>query len=96
MRARTGFSLGQSEGKLRATLGWRHAFGEVTPQSTMAFDGGQAFTVAGASIARNAALVELGADLLISRNVTVGLNDSGQYGGGNREHGGSLNVRWRY
>ncbi|WP_353148189.1 autotransporter domain-containing protein [Pollutimonas bauzanensis] len=96
VRAQTGFSLGQSAGKLRATLGWRHAFGEVMPQSTMAFDGGQAFTVAGASIARNAALVELGADLAISRNATVGLNYSGQYGGGNREHGGSFNVRWRY
>lgn len=96
VRAQTAFTLGQTEGTLRATLGWRHAFGEVTPQSTMAFDGGQAFTVAGASIARNAALAELGADLAISRNATVGLNYSGQYGGGNREHAGSVNVRWRY
>jgi fibronectin-binding autotransporter adhesin len=96
VRGHIDFSLGRSAGKLRATLGWRHAFGEVTPQSTMAFDGGQTFTVAGAPIARNAVLAELGADLAISRNATVGLNYSGQYGGGNREHAGSVNVRWRY
>ncbi len=96
LRAQTAFLLGQTVGQLRATLGWRHAFGEVTPQSTMAFDGGQAFTVAGAPIARNTALAELGADIAISRNATLGLNYSGEYGGGNREHAGSANVRWRY
>lgn len=96
LRAQTGFTLGQTEAVLRATLGWRHAFGEVTPQSTMAFDGGQAFTVAGTAIARDAALAELGVDIAISRNATLGLNYSGQYGEGSREHAGSVNLRWRY
>jgi len=32
----------------------------------------------------------------MSANATLGLFYSGQYGGGNREHSGSLNVRWRY
>ncbi|MNY48648.1 Extracellular serine protease precursor [compost metagenome] len=62
----------------------------------MAFDGGQAFTVSGAPIARNAAVAELGAEVAVSKNASLGLNYSGQYGGGNREHAGSLNVRWRY
>ncbi|MGV2899809.1 autotransporter domain-containing protein [Achromobacter sp. AGC78] len=96
MRAQTDFTLNGAEGRLQATLGWRHAFGDVLPQSTMAFDGGQAFTVSGAPIARNAAVAELGAEVAVSKNASVGLNYSGQYGGGNREHAGSLNVRWRY
>lgn len=96
VRAQTDFTLGQAEGRLQATLGWRHAFGDVVPQSTMAFDGGQAFTVAGTPIARNAALAELGVDVAVSRSATLGLNYSGQYGGGNREHAGALSVRWRY
>ncbi|WP_245636324.1 autotransporter domain-containing protein [Achromobacter kerstersii] len=96
VRAQTDFTLAGAEGRLRGTLGWRHAFGDVLPQSTMAFDGGQAFTVAGAPIARNAAVAELGAEVAVSRNASLGLNYSGQYGGGNREHAGSLNVRWRY
>ena len=96
MRAQTDFTLNGAEGRLQATLGWRHAFGDVLPQSTMAFDGGQAFTVSGAPIARNAAVAELGAEVAVSKNASLGLNYSGQYGGGNREHAGSLNVRWRY
>ncbi|CAB3827036.1 MULTISPECIES: autotransporter domain-containing protein [Achromobacter] len=96
VRARTDFTLAGAEARLQATLGWRHAYGDVLPQSTMAFDGGQAFTVSGAPIARNAALAELGAEVAVSRNASLALNYSGQYGGGNREHAGSLNVRWRY
>lgn len=96
VRAQTDFTLGRAEGRLQATLGWRHAFGDVVPQSTMAFDGGQAFTVAGTPIARNAALAELGVDVAVSRSATLGLNYSGQYGGGNREHAGAVSVRWRY
>ncbi|MGE8637308.1 MAG: autotransporter domain-containing protein [Achromobacter sp.] len=95
-RAQTDFTLAGAEGRLQATLGWRHAFGDVLPQTRMAFDGGQAFTVSGSPIARNAALAELGAEVAVSRNASVGLNYSGQYGGGNREHAGALNVRWRY
>jgi len=96
LRAQTAFMLGRAEGRLHGTLGWRHAFGDVAPQSTLAFDGGQAFTVSGTPIARNAALAELGAEVAMSANATLGLFYSGQYGGGNREHSGSLNVRWRY
>ena len=96
LRAQTDFTLNGAEGRLQATLGWRHAFGDVLPQSTMAFDGGQAFTVSGSPIARNAAIAELGAEVAVSTNASVGLNYSGQYGGGNREHAGSLNLRWRY
>ncbi|CAB5511117.1 hypothetical protein LMG26857_00401 [Achromobacter anxifer] len=96
LRAQTAFMLGRAEGRLHGTLGWRHAFGDVAPQSTLAFDGGQAFTVSGTPIARNAALAELGAEVAMSANAALGLFYSGQYGGGNREHTGSLTVRWRY
>ncbi|MDX3986689.1 MAG: autotransporter outer membrane beta-barrel domain-containing protein [Achromobacter sp.] len=96
VRTQTNVSLAGAEARLQATLGWRHAFGDVLPRSTMAFDGGQAFTVSGAPIARNAAIAELGGEVAVSRNASLGLNYSGQYGGGNREHAGSLNVRWRY
>ncbi|WP_027522202.1 autotransporter domain-containing protein [Bradyrhizobium sp. Ec3.3] len=54
------------------TLGWRHAFGDTTPLSTVAFQGGSAFTVAGVPIAREAALVEAGLDLAITPTATFG------------------------
>lgn len=96
LRARTDFTVGLTEGRLLATLGWRHAFGEVLPQTLMSFDGGQAFSVAGAPIARNAALAELGVETAMTRNATISLNYSGQFAEGSREHAGSVRMTWRY
>lgn len=93
-RALSVVSLGEIDGQLRATLGWQHAFGDVVAQKTMAFDGGQAFTVAGAPIARNAALVEIHAQVALTRTITLGLNYIGQYGDGNRGHTGMLTFHW--
>lgn len=96
VRSQTDVKIGNAEARLHATLGWRHAFGGLTPETTMAFQGSESFTVAGSPIARNAALAELGAEVAVSRDTSLGLIYSGQYGGGNREHSGSLNVRWRF
>ena len=48
----------------RGMLGWRHAFGDVTPTSTLAFASAPSipFAVAGAPIARDALAVEAGLD----------------------------------
>lgn len=96
VRGQSDFLLGQVQGQLRATLGWQHAFDNEITYKTMAFDGGQGFTVAGAPIARNAALAELGADVALTRTTSLGLNYSGQYGNGNREHTGTLTLCWNY
>ncbi len=96
LRTQTDFNIGGAEARLHAMAGWRHAFGDLASQTTMAFEGSQTFTVAGTPIARNAALAELGAEVAMSRDTTIALTYNGQYGGGNREHGGALNVRWRY
>ncbi|MFJ0675722.1 autotransporter outer membrane beta-barrel domain-containing protein, partial [Bordetella bronchiseptica] len=50
----------------------------------------------GAPIARDAALAGLGAELALSRSAAIGLAYIGQYGGGNREHTGSLSLRWLF
>jgi subtilase-type serine protease len=96
VRGQTDFLLGQAKGQLRATLGWQHAFNDEITHKTMAFAGSQAFTVAGAPIARNAALAELGADVALTSSIILGLNYSGQHGDGNREHAGMLTLRWNY
>ncbi|MFY3311926.1 autotransporter domain-containing protein [Achromobacter ruhlandii] len=85
-----------SEIALRAMLGWRHVYGNVRPTVSLAFDQGPAFSVAGAPIARDAARVELGVDVLRIRAMTLGLSYAGEFGGGNRLHTGTLQARWRY
>ncbi|SSW70494.1 autotransporter outer membrane beta-barrel domain-containing protein [Achromobacter agilis] len=96
LRGQTGLSLGPAVGRVHALLGWRRAFGDVAPETTLALDGGSVLTVAGAPIARSAALVGLGAELALSRSAAVGLAYGGQYGDGMREHTASLSLRWAF
>ncbi|RBL83813.1 hypothetical protein DDE05_27940 [Streptomyces cavourensis] len=67
---------------LRGMLGWRHVYGSTLPVASMAFDQGPAFSVTGTPIARDAARVEFGADLMTVRNLAAGLSYGGEFGGG--------------
>lgn len=96
VRGQATVAVGRLDLDVTGTLGWRHAFGDVTPQTRLAFQGSQAFTVAGTPVARDAALVELGASARVSERMTIGLGYSGQFGDGNRAHGGNVQVRWKY
>ncbi|OZI42626.1 hypothetical protein CEK29_12855 [Bordetella genomosp. 5] len=96
LRGTQGFEAAGMAGQLRATLGWRHAFGDLSPSSRLAFEGSQTFTVAGAPIARDAALLELGADVAVGRNTTLGVSYTGQLARDSREHGAQVNLRWRF
>ncbi|GGF88688.1 hypothetical protein GCM10007301_55800 [Azorhizobium oxalatiphilum] len=71
--------LGTWDATFRGTLAWQHAFGDTSPQATMAFLGSTTpFTVAGTPIAVDAALVEAGLDMTLAPNTTLGLFYSGQ------------------
>lgn len=96
VRAHSAFALAQVNGQLHGTLGWQHAFGEPVAQRQLAFAGSQTFSVAGVPITRNAARVELGADVALTPTTTLGLNLSGQYGDGNREQAQTLTLTWSY
>jgi len=58
VRGRQALTPDKFEGALTAGADWRHAFGDLNPATKMAFDAGDAFTVAG--VPRNAALLEAG------------------------------------
>jgi outer membrane autotransporter protein len=80
LRASTDFAIGTMKATLRGTLGWRHAFDEVTPFSTFAFTGGSAFNIAGVPIARDAAVVDAGLEFAVAKGATVGISYNGQFG----------------
>ncbi len=96
LRAQTTFDVKETAARLRGMLGWRHAYGDVNPEATMSFDGSQPFTVAGNPLARDAAVMEVGLDVAMSKNATLGLAYSGQFGDGNRQNTGTVNVSWRF
>ena len=91
------FESAGARGQVHGTLGWRHAYGDVNPASTLSFvQGGGSFTANGVPVARDAALVELGVNMDVSKRTTVGVTYGGQFGSGNRQHTGTLDVRYRY
>lgn len=82
LRAATDFRLGGMTATARGMLGWRHAFGDTVPNSTHAFAGGDAFTIAGTPIAEDALVLEAGLDVGLSQKTSLGLSYSGQIGAG--------------
>jgi len=83
LRASTSFNLGEAAVTAKGMLGWRHAFGDVTPDTTMRFaSGGDAFSIGGVPIARNAAVVEAGLDFNLSPNAVLGVSYGGQFSSG--------------
>ncbi|HEV2571987.1 MAG TPA: autotransporter domain-containing protein, partial [Beijerinckiaceae bacterium] len=79
LRASSQLDLGGMALTVRGTLGWRHAFGAVTPQAVFAFAGGAPFAISGIAIARDAAVAEAGLDLMLTPAATFGISYSGQF-----------------
>src|SRR5699024_7555077 len=96
LRANTEFDLGKSTINLQASLGWRHVVGRVDPKRTMAFSGSRDFTITGAPISRDSAVLGLAAGLALSKNANLRLAYDGQIGGGNKYHAGSVNFSWQF
>ncbi|MBR2691971.1 MAG: autotransporter domain-containing protein, partial [Aquamicrobium sp.] len=81
------FDIGSTKATVRGMIGWRHAYGDVTPTISQAFTGSSAFTIAGAPIARDAAVIEAGLDFAIAPQATLGLSYHGQVGSKASDHG---------
>ncbi|MFY3133869.1 autotransporter domain-containing protein [Achromobacter ruhlandii] len=96
LRGEARFESAGRPGRVHAMAGWRHAFGDLDPTTTLTFNGSAPFTVAGTPLARDAAVIGLGIDMRVTASTTVGVAYDGQFGGGNRQNAGSLNVAWRF
>ena len=96
LRASTTFGPNDANLTAKGMVGWRHAFGDGTPESTMRFAGGNAFTIAGVPVARDAAVVEAGLDLAITSNTTFGASYNGQFSSGVAEQSFKANLNIRF
>jgi len=97
LRGTTTLEIKSASLALTAGLGWRHAMGDTTPERRLAFAAlpGSDFRISGAPIAKNAAVAELGAELLASERTSFGLNYQGQFGR-NQDHAGSLFLKVKF
>ncbi|CDX16577.1 Outer membrane autotransporter barrel domain protein (fragment) [Mesorhizobium sp. ORS 3324] len=83
LHASTDFTLEGVTATARGSLSWRHAFGDVKSDSTLAFaNGGSPFSITGSPIAKDAAVVEAGVDFAIADTATLGFSYSGQFASG--------------
>lgn len=92
----TDFSIGRAALTATGTLGWQHAYGNMTPTTVVSFAGGQGFGVNGAPIARDAAVVGVGLDAAITDNLNVGASYSGQISGRTQDHGFMAILKYRF
>lgn len=76
-----------------ATLAYRHAFGGITPTVSEQFAGGQAFEVAGAPLASDSALMNVGLYASVSERINIGLSYVGQYASMTTMNGVTGNMR---
>jgi outer membrane autotransporter protein len=91
-----GVTLGAMQTTLRTTVGWRHAFGNVTPSSTFALDGSSYFGIAGVPIAKDALVLEAGLDMKLSDRATLGVAYNGQFGGRTTDQGLRGTFNWKF
>jgi outer membrane autotransporter protein len=79
----------------RASLAWRHVIGGDTPTARLAFTSGSPlFLIAGVPIAPDAAVLEGGIDVALSRAASLGIAYRGQLASGADEH--ALEGLWRF
>src|SRR5262249_21940144 len=96
LRGSTNFDLYGWAATARGSFGWRHAYGDVTPTSLLAFARGHVFSIAGVPVARDSAAVEAGLDVAVARNVSVGLSYVGQIASHAQDHDIKGNVNWKF
>ena len=82
--------------RLYSSLGWRHAFGDTTPETSLRFAGGDAFTVEGAPLAEDTLVMEAGLTWLLAPRATLNLGYQGETGDGRADHGGQIRFGWTF
>ncbi|WP_371345764.1 autotransporter domain-containing protein [Ancylobacter sp. IITR112] len=79
------------------TLGWRHAFGDVIPTQTQSFlIGGLPFTVSGAPLGEDVAVVEAGLEMVLTPAVSLNIAYGGQFGDGFSQNGLTAALSMRF
>ncbi|HEY1544513.1 MAG TPA: autotransporter domain-containing protein [Xanthobacteraceae bacterium] len=80
-----------------ATLAYQHALGNVTPAAALAFESTGAGTeITGVPLARDSALVQVGADLQINRQATFGVFYSAEVADNAQDHSFNGRFVWHY
>ncbi|WP_417280234.1 autotransporter outer membrane beta-barrel domain-containing protein [Celeribacter sp.] len=87
LRADHALALGVGSARLSGTLGWQHVFGDTDFTSVHSFVDSDSFTVTGAPLERDSAIVKAGVDVQLSPGSVLGLSYEGAFQSGFASHG---------
>ncbi|WP_141102011.1 autotransporter domain-containing protein [Oceanicola sp. 22II-s10i] len=86
LRGGTSFGSGTGRVTVDGGIGWRHAFLDVTPETSHSFAGGSAFAIRGAPAARDALVIHAGVSGKLSAKTDFNIGYSGAIASGSAEH----------
>jgi outer membrane autotransporter protein len=96
VRAERDVRIGNMQMNLAGMLGWRHAYGDITPTASHAFAGSDSFTVFGNPLAKDAAVFEAGVNVDIASGATVAISYQGQFSDDVQDHGFNAKLGVRF
>ena len=96
LRGETDVIVGETETRLFGGIGWRHAFGDVTPIAALNFAGGDPFAISGAPIAENSLALTGGFEVNLTPTARLGLTYDGQIGSNAVDHGLTADFRLKF
>jgi outer membrane autotransporter protein len=96
LHGQSALTIGSGNAVVKSTLGWRHVLGAMAPLSTQSFINGTAFTVAGAPIAGNAAVIDLGLDFMVGSNTVFSVSYDGQFDSAGSDNGVRVKFGMRF
>lgn len=86
------FTLAGVAADLTTSAGWRHAFGDRTPEATLAFAGADRFTIAGTPVARDALAADIGLGLTLSARARLDIAYTGDVASSAHNHSGKATL----
>ncbi|NDV88523.1 autotransporter domain-containing protein [Aurantimonas aggregata] len=96
LRASGDFDLAGTALTVDAMAGWQHAFGDLAPETLVAFSDGGNFAVEGAPIGRDAAKVSLGVGMKLSDSADFGVSYHGEFSGDASENQARADFTFRF
>ncbi|MFC6447919.1 autotransporter domain-containing protein [Shinella zoogloeoides] len=96
VRVTSDFTLAGFETSATATLGWRHAMGDTTPKTTMAFAGSDDFVIHGTPLDRETVFGGIGLSARVASNAALSVAYSGEAGRRTRTQAIRGSIGWRF
>ncbi|MCI5076892.1 autotransporter domain-containing protein [Oricola sp.] len=96
LRASRDLPAAEASVSISGAVGWRHAFGDVAPDVTQSFSGGDAFTVSGTPIADDAVVAEFGLNVGLSAGMSLGFSYEGQFAGDVIDQAAKAHFSWSF